>query len=511
MAEPTRPVAMIAFVPVVDLTEAVEVWDLAGAVEALKAGNLFPSKVAFNALSGNPDVVQILNGLAQLGYPAVKTEAVSVPKLGGGTRPASDLAVEDQAVYAALTNAVRSRVHAGMVSFTRDEISYEQFEQFPVEFASEHDPVPEYVVMADAVSFYEYVDHDRLEAEVVGLTGLAGVAESLTDLLEAWMGVGRGIPQGPGASEALGDIYIAPASRTLNRAGFSHSRYSDDFRIPVASWSDALAAQAVLETSLRELGLVLSVPKLRTPTIERYLTYLNLIPELEEPGADELGWLIFDYEGEEMEVEPPSEEELAAAEQTFAEAIAVAGPDLNDSRRMKRALPWLGAGGSATPLTSTSEVLQRYAHATPDFAGYVARLMQTDLEAEAVAGVLAWLTSPGFKYPWQLGWLLHAVNGAEAAHPDLVSTSQAVLFDDSMPWFARGQAAIVSAAQGHLPPQRRFIDVYERSPRSVRPDLLAAVVIQQPTWGPDFMSAAAITPVLTDVRHFNPDTYRNWV
>jgi hypothetical protein len=137
--------------------------------------------------------------------------------------------------------------------------------------------------------------------------------------------------------------------------------------------------------------------------------------------------------------------------------------------------------------------------------------MQTEFETEAVTRVLGWLNDPGFKYPWQMGWMLHALSSAEEAHPDLVTSSNAMLFDDSMPWFARGQAAIVSAAQHHLPPQRRFIDVYERSPRSVRPDLLASVVIQQPSWGPDFLAAAAITPVLADVTHFNPETYRQWL
>jgi hypothetical protein len=502
---------MIAFMPSVPLVEATGSWDIEKAAREVKPGNLFPSAIAGNGLQGNREVAAVLEGKAVAGYFATPVEIVSVPKLGGATRPAADVSIEDQVVFSALSNAILGRLHAGMVTFTRADITYDAFEKFPVEFPMDSNWEPHYVVMADAVSFYEYVEHDRLERELVGLTGLAGVAEGLIDLLEVWMNSTRGLPQGPEASDLIADIYIAPVSRTLMRAGFDHSRYSDDFRVPVASWRDARTVQELLESALRGVGLVLSVPKLRTPTIERYLTYLDLIPELEEVDPNDLAWLGGDYSGEDAVAEPPSEEEVAKAVETFSGAISVLGPDLVDSRRMRRCLPWLGAAGEPLPLALAGEFLDQYAHLTPEFSAYVEQFMETEHEPLAVANIVNWLQQPVFKYPWQVGWLFHALSAAAGNFPALVETALAVLYDDTVPWFARGQAALLCASQHRLPAQRRFVDVYERSPMATRPDLVGSVVIQQPIWASSFLTAAATTPILRAVAEFDPDLYRLWV
>jgi hypothetical protein len=352
-----------------------------------------------------------------------------------------------------------------------------------------------------------------LAHEVIGLSGLAQVCDSLLDLLESWLATPRGLPQGPAPSAPLADIYIAPASRLLLRAGYEHSRYSDDFRIPAATYGEARRAHAFLESALRQLGLVLATGKLRTPRIETYLRNLERIgdDQLSPEAREVLVETEDQYFGARVTAPEVDPEELTRAERVYAEQVVRVSADPASTRLMRWALPRLGQAQSTIPLATVDIALRRYPHITPSIAFYIQLLVTTDVAQAAATRALRWLEDPAFKYPWQLGWVLNALAHGSERVPRMGDRAETILFDESLPWFVRGQAAIVCATQQQLPTQAKVFDLYETCPAVTRPDILAAVVISSPRWKLGFLRGAATTPILSAIAALDPDDIVNWI
>ena len=485
-----------------------EHWNVAAAAEAAKPGNLFPSHVASNAVGGDEHFLRVLEATAKSGYPARRFELVAVPKLDRATRPAADIPLEDQVLYTAIVENLRAQVHPGLVQFTGPEDqSYADFEAFPVNQADTR-----WVLEADVASFYEYVDHEILGYELVGLTGLSDLVEGLLDLLQAWMGAGRGLPQGPFASAPLADIYIAPVSRALMRAGFEHSRYSDDFRIPARTWPNLRDAQIALESALRSVGLVLSAGKLRTPKIDVYRKSLDAVQTSPLGFSQQMLDLILggEYAFDEEEITAVSNEVLRAAERILEDARDNSVDVLN-TRLLRWALPRLGRAESNKALTvDLFPILWRYAHVTQTICLYLKELMGTEHEKDAISTIKRWFKY-SFKYPWQIGWMLHATAFADETDSDIAEAAFGYLFDDAIPWFARGQAAIALAVHGDLPKHPDYFSVFERSPEATKPDLLAAVLIGEPRWRNTFVNGAKTTALMDAVSRLAPDDYEDWL
>lgn len=237
-------------------------WDLTATVDRARPGNLFPSGVGFHAARADRDsFVRTVDALIRQGISVRPLEIIRVPKADRSTRPAADMPVTDQLIYHTIVNTIKAHTYPGLVSFTfgDGDTEYTQFEDFPLTQSN-----VAYVLMADAASFYEYVDHDLLSYEILGTTGDADLTEVLMQSLQEWMQAPRGLPQGPLASGPLADIYISPVARSMSRAGFRFSRYSDDFRVVAENWTEARQAQLSLETAMRVMGLALAPGKLRT-------------------------------------------------------------------------------------------------------------------------------------------------------------------------------------------------------------------------------------------------------
>ena len=488
-------------------------WKLEDTVEAAYPGNLLPSRVAWSgAVLGEAAFASVLDETAALGYRARPAEVVRVSKLDRTTRPAADLPFEDQVIYAALIKVLRHAIRPEFVSFTgADGQDYNAFERFPL---TQEDA--RYVLETDVAAFYQYIDHERLAYELIGLSGRAETVEPLTRLLEAWLGTPRGLPQGPTASYVLADIYIAPAARALERAGFMFSRYSDDFRVVGRTWSDVRLAQDTLERALHELGLVVASKKLRTVKIDTYRGYVDRVndPRLQRATIREA----FD----EMESEDyistvvrgrldTTSDQVHRAEAVFDDQIAAERVDVLSTRLIRRALPILGSAGSRRALPHLWRLLSRYPHLTATVATYIRLLTGTGAELEAVQSVAGWLDKATYRLPWQVGWMLYAIAHAQQQVPEVPEVARAALISDRLPWFARGQAALALAVHDHLPPVRDFVEIYEHAPLATRPDLAAAVLIDQPLWAGKFLAGASDSPVLAGVSNLSPESFREWI
>ena len=463
-----------------------------------KPGNLFPSNVARNAVRNSATVLQVLEASLATGYRPRRIHLVQAPKWDTTTRPAADMAIDEQIVYASLVEYLKDRIHPDLVTFTGidgEGQTYREFEEFPLTIEG-----AQYVLEADAASFYEYVDHERLALELLGLTGEAAASNALLALLEGWLGFQRGLPQGPSASGALADIYIAPASRALLRAGFRHSRFSDDFKVAARTWDEVRRAQLLLESAFRDLGLVIAAGKRRTPGIRTYKELFELYEQAEE-----------EYTADGEAEEPLDEDEIASEIQLLRQCLSDDDVTIEWTRRVRRSFTRLGGSRSSAALPLMPRFLNRYPHITQSLAGYLENLMTGPSEEAALNTVVSWLRSSGFRYPWQIGWVLHAASFAGDRFAALGEWVAPVVFNDSYPWFVRGQAAISLALHGRLPSQEDYFNVYEAAPATTKPDLIAAVVIGSPTWKNEFLAGVRTEPLFEAATGLDAGAYRDWI
>lgn len=498
--------------PVVLPESVLTEWALSDAVPDSQPGNLLPSRVAYHALlAAERPVREVIEATLHVGYRPRRSEVVQVPKLDRTTRPASDLPVDDQLIYTALLKLLRARVPEGFVTFTGErDHSYEAFETYPLTVEGAN-----YVLEADVAGFYQYIDHERLAYELIGLTGRADVVEPLLGLIEGWIGSPRGIPQGPPGSYVLADIYMAPVDRNLSRAGYSFSRYSDDFRVAGRTWGEVKRAQMELEDAFYHLGLVVAANKLRTPKIDTYRRVLDRVgdPRLQRVVIREA---IGDLETEEyvpgrvtrVAVTPA---QTGRAAEVFEDQIAAERVDLLATRLLRRALQVLGSTGDSRALAHFRPLMSRYPHLAPNASAYLQLLQGTDNEANGINALVEWLTARRYRHPWQEGWMLHAAVYATNRHELLAPPALRILESARKPWFARGQAALVLATHGSLPPQRDFVALFEQAPEATRPDLIAAVRIAEPPWASRFLGGAADRPLSGAVVGLPPDMFRDWI
>lgn len=151
--------------------------------------------------------------------------------------------------------------------------------------------------------------------------------------------------------------------RSLARAGFAVSRFSDDFRVACLSYQEALSAWEAADSAARELGLVLNERKTSTPGIGRYAASLTavrdheqqLFADLEVEALDEPEY--FDDEDWDMSDE---EEDVHAllSEPEFDEGEVVADNDDNGAEN--------DVGVSPAQLTAARTVLEQWASSEDD-------------------------------------------------------------------------------------------------------------------------------------------------
>lgn len=486
--------------------------DLDAAVEVARPGNLFPSGVAGEASQSNPRLTRVIQAELALGYRLRPIEIVRVPKQDRTTRPAADMPQRDQLVYAALVAALRAEIPHEYVAFTgvgEDAQTYREFEEFPLTVEG-----TTHVLEVDVAAFYQYVNHERLAYELIGLTGMAAMAEALVTALEGWMDASHGLPQGPRPSQPLADIYISPAGRALGRAGFASSRFSDDFRVAVRDWASVRRAQITLEEALYDLGLVVAPGKLRTPRIGTYRAWLETVndPRITGPASIEA---MEEMEAEEYfsgEWEPKDvpQEQVASATEVLTEQLAALHVSVTTTRLVRRSLGLLASARSENAIPVLSSLLTQYAHLTPAICSYLKSLVNGAQETAGVNAILAELTSTRQRMPWQVGWLLHALALASDPRADVADVARPRIFDEALPWFARSAAALATSVHGALPTLDEYFGVYERASDAARPDLVAAVVVAEPTWKSRFVGGIGADPLLRDITDYDGEVVRGW-
>jgi hypothetical protein len=457
------------------------------ALELSSRNRLMPRRWDYAAMALDPSAVETwLRPQLRRGPSGRNASVVFVDKEWRGSRPLHVMTLEDRVLYRALVELISQALPVRL----RSRVPIEQFRNAPLDV-----PNTEYISKTDVTSYYEFVDHELLCAELIAQTGEELAVDTLTDLLASVLGRRVGLPQVHPASDVLGDTYIDRVRRRLLRRGHAVFTYSDDFRISSPSLGDARASLEACAMEVRALGLVLNERKTYTYGTENYRNSLTSYAEAEQrlfAGDDPfddpfngLGFLDTDYGDAEDDAVAPlglgaspldgsvdedealaaddgevseqvDQQRLRAAERAWdlwrnedesEETQAGQGAAITQSL-LSRALPMLGAAGDGRPLAFLSGLLRFEPGLTPQIAAYLDAYGQNGRRARAnLRSALDEAVTGNILSAWQGMWLAQAAGGVGRS-------PRSHSYED---WLARctadghdGLAATAAAALGRI-------------------------------------------------------------
>ncbi|MCB9390227.1 MAG: hypothetical protein H6512_11890 [Acidimicrobiia bacterium] len=372
-----------------------------------------PTRTVENALGDDlAAFVPEARGLLRANSKPYEVERLFANKDSTSYRPIRRLSLQSRLQLRALASLVQGELVPPV------NRSYPAYAQFQTEVLEE--PATRYVVACDVHGFYQYVRHQNVHDEIVGLTGAVDLATALSDFLSGLMGGPAGLPQLYDAADPLAEIVIDAATRRLTRAGLQIARFNDDFRIGCRSYAEALAAAIKVTGELEHFGLTLNERKTLIFQKDRYQGWIRAPRErwAELVGANaETRLLAFDSGYQEVWVEvqlPPSTASRAAAGgaalKLWNEFQTSKGSDNADEWMFVKlaglGLRELAASPSVVEPDMISKLARREPQLTPDVARYLAAL--APFEPGFVADVLSSLTSSSGAgtSAWRSAWLL---------------------------------------------------------------------------------------------------------
>ena len=472
------------------------------ALELSSRNRLMPRRWDYTALALESAAVETwLRPQLRRGPSGRSASVVFADKGWRGARPLHAMTLEGRVLYRALVGLISEALPERL----RSRVQVEQFRNAPLDV-----PGVEYISKTDVTSYYEFVDHDLLCAELIAQTGEELAVDALADLLASVLGRHVGLPQVHPASDVLGDTYIDRVRRRLLRRGHAVFTYSDDFRIASPSLGDARASLEACAMEVRALGLVLNERKTYTYGAENYRHSLTsfadaeqrLFADGESPDPFGLGFLDTDYGDADGDAAAP----LALGTSPLGssvdenEALATDNSEDIDPQRLRaaqrawelwenedeseetqagqdaaitqsllgRALPTLGAAGDTRPLRLLSRLLRFKPALTPQVAAYVAAYGQNGQRARAdLRSALDEAVTGNILSAWQGMWLAQAAGGIRRSrrthsyeewlaqcvadgHDGLAATAAAALGR-----IGRGDPDLVAAAVDRVGPEWR--------------------------------------------------------
>jgi excisionase family DNA binding protein len=203
---------------------------------------------------------------------------IEVPKTPMLTRPAAILSLADRIAYQALVSALLSatdatlspRVYSSRATSGPPHLfkkPTKQWIQWHRRVAKEVKAGAVWVAKTDVSAYFESIDHGILFRELAAVGAPEGVLKPLREFLRAWSRTpGRGLPQGPNASRALGNFYLAAVDEAVLAESFNYWRYMDDVMIVAPTKGEATAGIRLFERECRKRGLILSAHKTKLIT-----------------------------------------------------------------------------------------------------------------------------------------------------------------------------------------------------------------------------------------------------
>lgn len=343
-------------------------------------------------------------------------EMISMPKSGFGPRPVGILSPEARTLY----EAIGERLKPDLPASSRDK-SLNAHEEFGASNISNNSMAT--LVDFDIAACYEYVDHGILGEELVIQTRDSEAVIALQALLLEVFPRGIGIPQAMETSHLLADAYLDKIERSIIRAGYSVSRFADDFRVVATSSG---AAYEVIESSVdlaRQSGLVLADGKTkirsalnvkqdideRENVLQGYKSQAH--DELKSIDLVQIGYDDFAFN----EIEPNKEDvDFAALTQVVQDWAA---DDFWQSPRKRRALASLGSRAlqvlQGAPGRVSNDALVQIVERQPVRLYAVVSYLASRSETMDNWSALKELVRLPRQSPWAKLWMLHLADSLE--------------------------------------------------------------------------------------------------
>ncbi|MBI5640803.1 MAG: RNA-directed DNA polymerase [Nitrospirae bacterium] len=201
-----------------------------------------------------------------------------LPKSTGLHRPLSFLFLDDMILYQAMVNIIADKfsdkrlvvenenVYSNILNRDEDKNLF-FFKKWQEGYSKFRNAIKTYfiggakwVAHFDIAAYYDTISHTTLSQQISKKT-YQDFRELFEGCLKEWSSskkekIGHGIPQGPIASDLLGEIYLLPIDIVLNKHKIKYVRYVDDIKIFGKTRSDVLYGVLLLERECKERGLV---------------------------------------------------------------------------------------------------------------------------------------------------------------------------------------------------------------------------------------------------------------
>lgn len=416
--------------------------DLSASADKVLTGSLdrFPSLIGDRCLRSAK--TELINGLVAEfsgGGGSIAAETVTMPRrTGHGPRPTRVSTTSARVLYRALA----LHLHESLPEESRRQANWDRFDAF------DEDDGRHYLVHLDIAACYEYIDHARLETEIITQSMDLEAAKAVTALLGEIMNANRGLPQMHWASDRFGDAYLDVLVRYLKRHGVGALRYVDDIKAGADDWDGSLEIVELTAEAARDLGLALSAEKTRirrraTMQAQRkaerevFMAYFQKAMDGrqdEDPFALAVGPYGELIEPDVQEPEPLSDVEFREAMMDAFWALSMdwyfyeqTEDDLSDDdarkhrylqQRLPVAIPSLWNYSKRLP----DYLLSQWAFKDPSSIRPIVQYVLHRADSPEFQNENAWATvetllSKSRKSPWSLLWLLYAAGKLAKKYP----------------------------------------------------------------------------------------------
>lgn len=383
--------------------------------ELATARNLLPPEPWIGPIKKNvTSATRWIIATMERGGRMLPSVTVNARKAGNGVRPVPIVGIAERVIYRILCDASLE----GLTLGGRGAAEYRQMLRGPVDAAflgqrpfTLRDAEKKYVVESDLASFYQYIDHEVLKAEIQLQTGEVQFANLLVALLSEVEQRHFGLPQLLDSSDRLSEVYAQIIERDLVRSGLLVWRYNDDFRISVdGNFSHALQAIERLAESARAVGLTLNESKTRTPSLMTYLwnnTNLKIDDKEIEIDPQDVELIITDYVIEDEEDQIIAAEEtlqrLASSHDEHIDLKNATSPDIRD---LRRAINALARNKNPGGLDVAFRLFMFVPSLTPRIIHYLIQLAPS--ASMEVGAIFDRLIASRNTSDWQRIWLIYA-------------------------------------------------------------------------------------------------------
>ena len=512
----------------------VDTLDLRAAItEASESNDLIPPRPEdkVGGELGTRFLESLRRDLERGAYDPQPAYTVAVPKSTVATRPAALLSLEDRVIFAAIVNALKSRIESALlgediVFWPRGIATTKRWPDFENAAA---DQTFSHVVRADIAGFYESIDHEQLAVGVVRATGQREVVDALVHFLARVMRSRHGLPQGLASSDALATIYLATLDFSMVREGFQYFRHGDDVRIGVEKYDDGRRAVFLLESELRRHGLLLNSSKTRILRQRTYVRELSsfqktvdetqkrlidtkvqritqdpdkLAEAIHDAEMDQLAWDLFYHErislGEAIKKLRPSikASEVELAEQLFLATVKKRPGRANslDSKLfqqfLKKSLIGLSAAQSNVGLEYAGKLLRSFPETSKFLCSYLESLSPG--ESAMVASQVEKAIHNRHVTEWELAWMVRVLIQVSTSVSDrMLNALKKIVNSPHGHWLSVVEIAKLLASRGKLE-RHDLVTLWNTCPHVFRVDLVIAAgrVAGSPPWATAFLSAA---------------------